>query len=866
MLIALGVAVVWAGGATAAAAAPKPNAIVTVSEAPFSDVVGATVVARDDRGQIVDRATTGSMGLALLRLPRGVTPAHPITVSITGGRYAPQPDGPKTRAFEGTLMTEIGTIGLRHPHSASLATTAAVQLRDTIGGTYRSRLNRVARALGARPARLAAFADPLSTYSYAVGIGKLRRALRDVGGHDAFVARIAAAVTSGTRIRGLRATKLTFPHVRNRHFASQRQPRATAPSLRQSSSGTTSPGGPGGAPCTSTVASPPPPSLPTTGQDVESVVNISLSMSEGLFALADGDPVPLTSAIYGSVTGNAFGPQQTQVSTNELQTDLQAISQQLDCISTQIAALQTLLEAVSLQISLSALATCESAVATAFEDYQSAVTMVSQGTSPTSKAVRALMSNTSGGSIYSGLLSGCEGGLINQGLFNESGGQTAAWPQLLTVATEGTFVSSDSTALSPQTIESLQLFLQYWGTIEYQQSAMLNDVYNYACTYLGEPQLCRAGGLQSVDMGVNGCLGTTPSIAAIDPSAAASWCEWQQNIAAVWPGVVYSDEILQYGGAPTSGNTLGGEAWMAVPISLAYQALNPWNSPGTQCEAIDWFGTTEYFCADNDYSLSWYFLCTQTSCGPKGYGFGTLAANALANFQTLPLQPPQQPASVTETYYQPQTTDRTVVNFSNQPWSSGIADILESALDDAATAYATAPNGAPSFGITAFVGSTSVYNSAAYGTYSEGDDQYEWTCQSTWTGAPSTNPVTDVTKQEAGDETGDCGGPNAAVAVLLSRPWTQGTTWTPLPVVGTPTSSTVAGSTVVQLVATNCPSAGCVWGIQSTLPSGVTFNQTTGQLTIPTGTEPFTIPAIAANNYAVSATAALTVGPVASAS
>lgn len=858
LALAVGIGVILGPAAvsTAASAAPVTRVIVKVTEAPFSGVAGARVVARAEGGRVIGRAIANQDGVAVLRLPRWVSPTRPAIIAATGGRYVPHRDRSGSRPFTGRLMAEVDAARPGQVISLSLATSAAVRLRDASGGSYRARLNRVRRTLGFAPVRLEAFADPLSTYSYAVGIGKLRRALRGAGGHDALIERIATAAATGKRVRGLKARKLTVPNVVNGHFASQRQPRVVGASTRQSS-GAPSPGGPGGAPCTSTLASPPPPSLPSTSQDVESVINISLAMSEGLFQLGTtGDPVPLTSAIYGSVTGNAFGPQQQEVSTNELQTDLQAISSQLDCISNQISALQSAINALSLQVSLSTLADCEAAITSGFGTYQSAVSLVANGASPTSPAVRQSMSMAESGSIYSELLYACDGGLINQVLFSSSAGQTPAWPQLLKVATTGGFVASDSTALSAQTLESLQLFLQYWGTLEYQQAAMLNDIYNYQCTYLGEAELCAAGGEQSTLMGAAGCVGVAPTVNAIDPSAGASWCEWQQNIAAVWPGTLYADEIGQFGGVATTGNTISGEAWMAVPISLAYGSLQPWMSPGAKCETIDWGFEVETTCTGNAFSLSNYFSCPTTPCD-QGYSFSTLASDALTFLE----QQPPPAASAPETYYAPEAVQRTVVAYTGQPWSAGVAEILEGNLDAAATAYSPSPpTGSPSFGTTAFVGSGSVYNANADGPFSDGADTYTIDCGASWTGAPATNPGFTSSYQEAGYEAGSCEGPNAAVAVLLTRPWTQGTTWNPTPTIGTPTSMTSGGTTTVQLVAQGCPSGGCTWGITGALPVGVQFSQSTGQMTFPAKQAAFSADVIAANNYAISPAVALTFG------
>ena len=87
-------------------------------------------------------------------------------------------------------------------------------------------------------------------------------------------------------------------------------------------------------------------------------------------------------------------------------------------------------------------------------------------------------------------------------------------------------------------------------------------------------------------------------------------------------------------------------------------------------------------------------------------------------------------------------------------------------------------------------------------------------------------------------------------AYLLTRPWTQGSTWPPTPVV---TSTTIdnTGATSYQLTANYCPAAGCSWGYGGTLPSGWSLSST-GVLTVPSSSAAsggsFTV--IAGNNYA----------------
>jgi hypothetical protein len=86
------------------------------------------------------------------------------------------------------------------------------------------------------------------------------------------------------------------------------------------------------------------------------------------------------------------------------------------------------------------------------------------------------------------------------------------------------------------------------------------------------------------------------------------------------------------------------------------------------------------------------------------------------------------------------------------------------------------------------------------------------------------------------------------VSYLLTRPWTQGSTWPPTPVI-TSTTLTNSGGTSYQLTANYCPAAGCSWGYDGTLPSGWSVSST-GLLTVPNYSAIGSFTAIAGNNYA----------------
>jgi hypothetical protein len=76
---------------------------------------------------------------------------------------------------------------------------------------------------------------------------------------------------------------------------------------------------------------------------------------------------------------------------------------------------------------------------------------------------------------------------INEMLFNTGGGSTSAWQSLVADYQAGDYVSTDTVALAPSSVQAMQLFLSYWGTLQYQQAVMTNDYFNYLASVLNTP-------------------------------------------------------------------------------------------------------------------------------------------------------------------------------------------------------------------------------------------------------------------------------------------------------------------------------------------------------------------------------------------
>ncbi len=139
----------------------------------------------------------------------------------------------------------------------------------------------------------------------------------------------------------------------------------------------------------------------------------------------------------------------------------------------------------------------------------------------------------------------------------------------------------------PSTTAFLQNFLAYWSTLEYQQSVVWNEYYNYQANILSPavPQVENQQmqlGWTTTSSNPYGTCQQTASVSNVT-SGTDSGCQWQQNIADVWPGTQYSDEVGLWGDTATvpsaaSTNSLSGLAVSAVPYGLGTSAsVNPAN-------------------------------------------------------------------------------------------------------------------------------------------------------------------------------------------------------------------------------------------------------------------------------------------------
>ena len=854
--------------AAARAGSPK-NLAVQVFTGPFRYVVGGTVTVTDPAsGETMGMGRTTRHGQVLLRVAGEPSRTAPFVVSVTGGRV-------QGRAFVGTLTTVVSELSLSL-HRVDPSTTAASKMPLARTGGFAKNFASVRRSLGFTGANSN---QGLWLYSYVVGDQQLLRAVTRAGGYDAFSSMLARTARRGERVKGLRTRVLQMPHrqyyraYKQRMRPKQKKPvKATksVPSTRQSSSSTTLAAA-AGAPCTSTFA---PPATPGSSQsDLTAVADFSVETTAAMISLYAtgeglGGEMP---AMAEGVTGFALDEVNSAIdpTTGETETTegLSAISDQLDCISNQVHALQTSVDMLSLQVSTSSVSQCEGAIGTAWNNYYLPTIYGLADGSITATSTNSQLTLTM--NTIAQLEATCSNA-INEMLFNTGGGSTSAWQSLVADYQAGDYVSTDTVALAPSSVQALQLFLSYWGTLQYQQAVMTNDYFNYLASVLNTP----AAATQSAYMAP---CASTPSVSSINGTA-TNWCQWQQNIANVWPSMTYSDEVAMWTPSVTAASkyAISGSAVSAVPAGMGATA----SSPATAANVTP--QTVASLCSGVTGAGSYPQapICTTALSG--SYPTNTLSSyNALKKgTMASPYQLWSAPQVAKTAVLAPGSGNMAALSgFFNSQLNGSAGQVTQSS----ATSTTTASNGGVSNSTTsttvngAILGSTSspawqlLGSGSTLSNYNTGASNdppasnVGFGCQLLATGAfysPSpwsgsgTQTLTEQSVQVGYEDTvysnSVCSTgmfpSSPPVAYLLSRPWTQGSAWPATPVI---TSTTINNpdAAAYNLTASNCPAAGCSWGLIGTLPTGWSLTSA-GYLTVVCGAPTTTITMTISNNYA----------------
>ncbi|MGI9117554.1 MAG: hypothetical protein ACR2JV_07960 [Gaiellales bacterium] len=747
--------------------------LIEVLAAPGAPVAGARVTVTDATGRRIAVGRTTSRGHAYVGPKKGVAP---YLVRTVGGTLHGKP-------FSGNLELITRRRDTRSEFLfADVISTAAATYVEQRGGSYAAAERRLLKAF--KLDRVLGHLH-IAESSYAVDRRAVERHHRAHGGFNGTIRALVAALDG----------KRAFPK-----WSTRKVERRRGASTRQSSGG-----GMGSMACGLSI-------VPAAASTVnEQVAIYSVEMVAGL---ASGVFTKDPSLFMNGVAGMAFA--ETPGSTTASM--LQSIETQLYCISQQLTEISDQIATLSVEDSLQSVKTCEGQIQTYWRTYHDLVgdasadpTDADTGYTATNANFADLMANVNA------MNSSCAN-IINNTLFNTQGQQTAAWVQLLTNYKNGVYRQNDVPALSQQSVVELQEFLQYWGTLEYEQAALMNEYFNYKRTFgLNGPPVNLSATQQS-DWASTGVPCTSaPSITDVQANqGATTWCQWQQNILDVWPGDIYTDEVANWHQSSSTGFGIGGVAISAVPVSWGTGT----NASGNAPTMI----TPNYL---HDKEIDKYDSRWNASNAVASYNARAATTigglNQSIFFRRAPAtSTPNCSGNCGSAYpslfkYGPFFSSW--LNTTTRPATSG---------DDSATDLSPATSG-PSWQVLAQDGTVVFTDHAGcglndiasdgigtYATYTSHNTIYSphpWTANSGGTIGGGTN---------ANGGTDPCS-VKVPIAFLKGRAWTQGASLPPAPTITT-TGTVTATAT---LTASNCPTTGCTWSISGgTVPAGLTLSPT----------------------------------------
>jgi hypothetical protein len=739
---------------------PKPNLWLQMHAGPKSELTDATVVVTNDKGKVVGRGTTNAAGTLVMKVDSGASTKHPYLVRTSGGKV-------RGKKFTGHLELVVTKLGLAQgAQYVDLVTTIASSYVEAYGGTLAAAERKAFRKMGIKEDL---GHGHLVIPTYEVHAPALMAHHRSKGGFDGTVAHLVRLMKQGKR----------FPSF------------ATG-SVEQLGGAASRAGTPRAFPNTACEAQ----TLPNPNADSPATVGIyGAMMAAGLVSVfATKDPSLLLNGVAGMVFANT--PGMTNASM------MASIQAQLTCISQQISMVA---QTLSLQMSVQDAANCQANWVKPTWDryYQPLINAAAQNPGVAAYSLDDTVNNASLQPTMDqiALMNSNCGDAINSGLFNTQGGVQAAWPTVLAQARE-----ANSAALTPAALAQLQQFLQYWGNIEYQQSVMMNDWYNYQATVIERPQTT----LQNAAWGGN-CQ-KAPSLS--DASAnqeASTWCQWQQNIVDVWPGDIFSDEVADWDLRPVTSSSpyaISGSAVSAVPGGYG-KSTSAWT--------------------ENPRDLN------PSTLGTSDLPNGTWkVSNALASYNN-------QPAQVLTAPYQRYDYRAAEKTFApDKDDLSGYYDLHSffiGALDATITDDTATPctENCEPWTLIAADGKTELEpypasdGPSCYDIYMPMPPSYAYQKRYVHNAVYSPKPwSTDTSGGYIGGETSSknnngstvCSNQVPAFAWFLARPWVQGGSWPVAPAVTSP--STVMGD--AQLTASGCPDAGCTWVMTANNTPGVTLS------------------------------------------
>ena len=755
------------------ASTSKTPMLVEVLAAPRAPIANARVIVTDAKGKRIAVGRTTSRGHAYLS-PRKGTP--PYLVRTVGGTLRGTP-------FAGNLELITRRLDTRSEFlMADVLSTAATEYVQRHGGSYAAAERRLLKAFKLDP-RLGHL--HIAESSYAVDRRAVERHHRANGGFNGTIEVLVAA------LEGKRAfPKWSTRKVERRHVGTRTR-QSSGPDITAQA-------------CGAQV-------VPASAATVNEQVTIySVEMAAGLASVAfTKDP----SLFMNGLAGMAFA--ETPGATTPSM--LTSIEDQLYCISQQLSEISDQLDTLSLEDSLQSVKGCEGQIQTYWRTYHDL--MGDAAANPKDADVGYTSTNANFSDLLlnvNAMNTNCAN-IINNTLFNTQGQQTAAWVQLLTNYKNGVYRPNDVPALSQQSVVELQEFLQYWGTLEYEQAALMNEYYNYDRTFGFKPAPpVNLSATQQSDWASSGVPCTSaPSIANVQSNqSATTWCQWQQNILDVWPGDIYTDEVANWHQSSTSGFAIGGVAISAVPVSWGTGTNASGNAPTM---------ITPSYLHDREidkYDSRWNASNAVTSYNARAATtIGGL--NQSIYFRRAPAtSTPNCSGNCGDAYpnlfkYGPFFSGW--LNTTTRPAANG---------DDSATNLSPVTSG-PSWQVLAQDGTVVFTDHKGCGLNDIGSDGIgSYAYYTSHNTIYSPHPWTANSGGSIGGGTNVNGGTDPCsvtvpIAFLKGRPWTQGATLPAAPVITT--SGTVAADAT--LAASNCPTGGCTWAISGgTVPAGLVLS------------------------------------------
>jgi len=807
------VALLTVAAAAGAKPHPNPNLWLHVLPSPGTPLVGADVTVTDATGRVVGRGETNLTGTALLRVEKGERVTRPYTVTTSGGTTDGKP-------FTGHLRLRTWRAAMRGgSHNVNMVTTAAAIYAERHGGSVADIERRIFKGLG----MVERFGHiHLKHSSRMVDRRKLNRHHAANGGFDGSVEVLVEAL-EGTR---------PFPdHSTTR----PEKPRSFSPTTRAASGGTSVPCGINSA-------------TPSAASNTVAVAMASVQMAAGLVSgFATKDPSLFLTGVSGMAMSQTPG-----MTNSSMSASMKAIEDQLGCISGQVAALQKSVDKMSEQLAVSVAEQCESNIQWVWANDYIVVT-TNAATYPTDPEYGYFTTNDMITTLHDdigNLVKSC-GSIINTALFNGSGGQVAAWDQLVANYKAGEKRDNDAIAMSQQSVVELQQFLQYWGNLMYSQTVLVNEWYNIEINFMNNKIAAGQQAALIPSYPAPPCPAAAPSVDNVQP-AATTGCQWQQNIADVWPADVYTDEVVWWKKGPSADGAIGGVAISAVPVAWGTSTTAWTNAPNL---------ITPSYLADREID-KW----------DKRWN----AKNAVASFNA---QPGTNIGGLNQSiYFRRAPSDYGVAPYCDGNCGKAFPDLskfggfFSSWLNAAKPnpvkgSYATvnlaagssaeskawqvlATDGTVVFDDKSKCGLNGSGKNAVYAHYTSHNTIYS---PSPWT-QNSGGTIGGGTITEGTDPCSI----TVPIAFLKGRTLSQGSPWPAAPVITS--SGTVAANAT--LTATGCPSGGCVWAISNAdaVNAGVVLSAT-GTLSWPgaaSGTST-SVQVVAGNDAAYSPPVTLTV-------